>query len=552
MKDLLEKCKQRVSFGENTFRPLLERLECLSDEQLNHDDKTIAYHSECRKAVVHKKEIQRLQEKWSKQSKGSSVRAQGRPSTSAAASSRPRRVVSTPLEKRCLFRTCDFCPDESDDRLVHVESDAVGESLVNIKNLTCNDQIRVSVSDLHDKRDAFALGKYYHKYCLRQAERSVPKPSAQSGGNDKIIRRICDDQILSFVMNNLSSSKPPLSMGTINRVYANILLEYDESLDGRDYKKHLKALILDNISGISFVLSKRRNEPENIVLNSELSEAVDLRVGSINEDDVGASFRLLTKRMRSELLNLDEWTFEDKLDGFSNPPLVQCFLTSLLFGNGASDLSGSRSDECKKVVNAACQFLVQNTYTERQVNYKTERGFQKHKETPLSLGTALAIHAKVRSKSLVKMLRFAKIGTSYSNIIRTEIGIEQAVLQQMKDGGGYCLPDFIKKNVGVWFAIDNVDFNINTPTGSDTFHGTIIVIFQRDENGVLLNEPLCFTREPGKPLLSLSVSYLPEPTIKLTPIKFTNFELHTRDDRLSQDFTNTWFLSNFLTQVLYY
>ena len=35
--------------------------------------------------------------------------------------------------------------------------------------------------------------------------------------------------------------------------------------------------------------------------------------------------------------------------------------------------------------------------------------------------------------------------------------VEQAVLQRMKETGGFCLPDFVKKVKNIWFAIDNID-----------------------------------------------------------------------------------------------
>ena len=51
----------------------------------------------------------------------------------------------------------------------------------------------------------------------------------------------------------------------------------------------------------------------------------------------------------------------------------------------------------------------------------------------------------------------------------------------MEDSGGFCLPDFVKKNVNTWFAIDNIDLLEDLPMGQNTFYGTIIVINQRGE-----------------------------------------------------------------------
>ena len=68
--------------------------------------------------------------------------------------------------------------------------------------------------------------------------------------------------------------------------------------------------------------------------------------------------------------------------------------------------------------------------------------------------------------------------------------MEQAVLRQITQNDGYCLPDFVKKDIPVWFAIDNIDLLEDTATGQNTFHGTVIVINQLDKEGTAINEPL--------------------------------------------------------------
>lgn len=58
------------------------------------------------------------------------------------------------------------------------------------------------------------------------------------------------------------------------------------------------------------------------------------------------------------------------------------------------------------------------------------------------------------------------------------VDLEQGVLQGMKETGGFCLPDFVKKGVNIWFTFDNLDLLEDTSTGHNTFHGTVIVINQ--------------------------------------------------------------------------
>ena len=83
------------------------------------------------------------------------------------------------------------------------------------------------------------------------------------------------------------------------------------------------------------------------------------------------------------------------------------------------------------------------------------------------------------------------LGTSYENIINIEKRIENAVVLRMTETGGYCLPDFVKKGVPIFFAVDNIDFLEDTPYGHGTLHGTIIVLYQEeDEDAEPINPPL--------------------------------------------------------------
>ena len=103
-------------------------------------------------------------------------------------------------------------------------------------------------------------------------------------------------------------------------------------------------------------------------------------------------------------------------------------------------ISGMRNVELVKTVEFACQFLVQNTWSDRQVNHQPKKNdlFQHTVQTPLSIGLLLAIHSRVRDKNLVNNLSEVYIGSDYRRIFDLENRVEQAVLQQMKETGGFC------------------------------------------------------------------------------------------------------------------
>ena len=98
-------------------------------------------------------------------------------------------------------------------------------------------------------------------------------------------------------------------------------------------------------------------------------------------------------------------------------------------------ISGMRNEELVKTVDVACQFLVQNTRSDRQVNHHPKKNdlFQH------------SVHSRVRDKNLVNNLSEVYIGSDYRRILDLERRVEQAVLQRIKETGGFCLPDFFKK-----------------------------------------------------------------------------------------------------------
>jgi len=111
----------------------------------------------------------------------------------------------------------------------------------------------------------------------------------------------------------------------------------------------------------------------------------------------------------------------------------------------------------------------------------------------------------------------------------------------MKDTGGYCLPDFIKKGITAFFAIDNIDFLEDTP------YGCLIVVNQEeDENAEPMNPPLAIPDKPPSNPSHVDIKYKDEPVIQLTPIKFTSYKIGQRAALLKpyHQYDETWALAN--------
>ena len=429
------------------------------------------------------------------------MRRLGRPEK-ITAESRPKRSQFIPKEIKCMFSACDFYPHPSNAELHRVYTDPMGETLIRIKMATLIDSVRVCVSDLEKKGDAAALEKYYHRQCLRNAQRSCEaKDEAES---DKLTRSICDELLVLSVNSSLFVEDTVLSMRNINDEYLSILEDYGmNNMYSVDHKKHLKDLLKNRIPAIQFVKSLRKNESETVSLEFHVIQAMDFASSHTTSVETMAN---LAKILREEALNYRHWELETDFNNFKCPPMLQFFLNQLLFGRFCKSVTGKRDFQLQKTLEISCQFILQNLRTDRQVKHtpKKDEGFRCNVDTPLSVGLPLAIHGKSRDKAYINQLNKLGIGKDYQYILNIEKRTEYAVLKRIEETGLFCLPDFVNEGVNTWFAVDNIDLLEDTPYGQNTFHGTVIVLNQTEDKGAkLINSPLSIPHTlPAKPLKS--------------------------------------------------
>jgi len=434
------------------------------------------------------------------------------------------------------------------DPLHRIYSDGRGNALLHIKDNTTDDTVRACVADLEGIGDAAALEKYYHSACFRAAERTCLQ---NSNVNESMIRKLCDTQLLTSVQGSLSAEGDVLNMNQINDEYVSLLKEHKVTF-GWHHKRYLKELILKHIPHVEFVKCASPNEPERVMLSSSVRAAVAYCVQD-QDDPILAALVDMSSALRREILERESWSFTGKLESFENPPMLQVFLKHLLFGR-ASTVGERRAAEEKKTVDVACQFLIQNTRTDRQVKLKVKnnRGYQRRTETPLSIGLPLAIHARVRDKTLIRTLSSVFLGTGYSNILNIVKRIEHGVLLRMQNTPGdinVCLPDWLKKGVNLTFALDNIDMLEDTAYGQHTFHGVIVVLNQcKEEEAEPIQAPLVIPDKAPVVPLQVEIHYLEEPVIIKKPIRFETFTFGKRRHLLKpyKYYNHTWALCNYL------
>ena len=199
-------------------------------------------------------------------------------------SARPKRTKSTTKAKVCVFSSCSFCPNYTAGSLHRAFSDGIGETLIEIKLKTQDDHVRTCVSELEGAGDASALEKYYHRTCLRSAQRTFT-PVFHS--NVQMIRTVCDEQLLLSIQNNLSDGVTLMNMGEVNDAYLFILKRYHVEVDKTtNYRKHLKQLNTEYLPTAQFVKSFRKNQPDSIVLPKTVSKAMEIRSTLLNNGEI--------------------------------------------------------------------------------------------------------------------------------------------------------------------------------------------------------------------------------------------------------------------------
>jgi len=89
-----------------------------------------------------------------------------------------------------------------------------------------------------------------------------------------LIRYACDEQLLLSVQNTLTADDATLNMAEINDAHLSILRRFQVQInDTENYRKLPRKLISERLPNVQFVKSLRKNEPDNLVLRTAVSNA---------------------------------------------------------------------------------------------------------------------------------------------------------------------------------------------------------------------------------------------------------------------------------------
>lgn len=117
-----------------------------------------------------------------------------------------------------------------------------------------------------------------------------------------------------------------------------------------------------------------------------------------NEEDEPDFINEAAKEIRKELSAMKSWDFCGIFDDFEMPPKTSQLVKSIISDNKV--LTDIKLTEIDVIAGNIVQFICSNFKSDRQLNYQSvkNRGFEKHRLTPLSVGVALGNYKENKSK----------------------------------------------------------------------------------------------------------------------------------------------------------
>ena len=519
--------KTRNRYGDNSYADVLSYLEEISHDTLVNVRKE-GWHQECYKAVTHKRNIERLKERFEKCQTSSNI---GRIVNVKVGRPKQELIKSEVPEKRTRRDTnfskalCILCQENKAGLDLHVVSTiSVTNQLKDIARYTTNDRIRCRLSFLlitTDELRAMTDDMKYHLPCLMKHRRTSDGTENVSAASSCQI--LSDLEIIDWVKQILDEEEN-VSMNDVRDMYSEILRKNGVEINPcKRLKPHLKELLGKNLTNINFIRPVDVTKSEQIFSNGEVRRAVSetLKDKSNEKEKV---LMAAAKILREEIENCPVWKFTGTFEDYVQPKLLSWFCNYVLHGS-RTIRSTEKKEMASKSTDILTQHFVQAFRTDRQM---TQNGnhFRTLRETPLSIGSAIFARFKFRSKFLSDFLFDLNVGCSYEKSLEIEDATAEYVFKCMEEDGFYKPISVHLQSAFYWFALDNFDICEDTPNGKDTTHATGICMFgsNQTENAPLpkLQRPPAKTYLRHGDLIPMSMHRLNDKPVKKLDIRISD------------------------------
>ena len=219
-----------------------------------------------------------------------------------------------------------------------------------------------------------------------------------------------------------------------------------------NFRKHIRELATTQLQEILIIKSFWQIEPEKFMLCTTVRKAIKLRSVPQGSSHTIESLRKNGQYLWDEKLQCKKMDTYKNFTGFSNPPLLEYFLTHLLIDSHALNFT-----DVKKIVDVKSQFLVQNIHNDCQVHHQPKKDdcFWQADLTPFSIGLPLAVHSGWCGNNSVRNLSEVYIGSQYKKTLYLKKDVEQGVSKRMTKICGFVCQISLKEIQTFDFLLTN-------------------------------------------------------------------------------------------------
>lgn len=450
----------------------------------------IFYHGRCYNKLTHKNNLSKVQ----------------------------KRQEETPADTR----SCIICQGARKGIASKVSSERVAEQILQLKS-TSTTALKDRLLDYHTKTDILENGICYHSACLLNEKKNAIKRGDDSepiesvdgiesieliGGSESIEliggsesfesvggSESIEDAMGKVAHDFLSAVKRELNaMATIDM--NQLARRYKTLCDNANLnhpamvKPYIRNLIKsdEELMAAADFYQHAPNKPAVLANKKIVSKLVCEKHFREDDENYCDSFGDVSKVIRKELAVMKHWEFNGTFDDFEMPTRLSELIKAIISDN--KSVSEVKQKQIDAVTRNIVQFIYSNFKSDRQLNYYSlvNRGFEKHRPTPLSVGIALVNYKDIRSKKEIDFFSAMGLSINYDRLERILTSLATTSVDiATQNNMGVILPSCFKKGLRPIFAADNIDI------GGDvsSFHGADLMIAQREDTSCESLFPVC-------------------------------------------------------------
>ena len=508
---LIQSVTSRALYGDQRGKTVQSRLGNATADILIKNQ--VKWHKVCYKDMTHKVHIERLKSRYEE-----ALRAGEAPRKGIKGRPMARTHITSPQDndtgslvpytrsqsKAYDTNACFFCDGKSEKGHLHqISAFNTGDQLRKVVESSNNEQWKVNLSAAVYPKDARAIDIKYHLPCWVKHVQRSHKDSPVELEEDQAISKVSTDIEFNYFMNTLLDSGAILDIADVQQAYKDIATASGAE-DPTISRRNIKRKLVENVPDIEFCRSPRVNQPDRVYSSKTKKTAIDDLDKTTR--DASGDMRVVfdcARIIRHDIATSHKhqpWKFTDSLAEQDHiPKSLETLIRWILIGPRSSLESTQREQSVQLLTKTIAQNIMFAYKSDRQASHMPKQAsssFWHQHENPQVVGLGLKVHQATRSKAEVDMLHKFGYSISYERVLRIETQLAAAVLKQAARNNGIYIPENLVRGRFLFFAIDNVDFDEDTPDGKHTLHATATAVFQFKDTSEPAKETILDIQEP--------------------------------------------------------